>query len=90
MRNEMLAWMKRTEDPALVALENRASPAALKQFVTADPEKPDVGTKRKMAARSGRMWSSACKPTRNPIESIANNGIRFTNGYVSSPVCSPA
>jgi len=33
----MLAWMKRTGDPALVALENRKSPAALKQFMTVDP-----------------------------------------------------
>ena len=31
-----------------------------------------------------------CKdiPTPN-IDSIAQNGIRFTNGYVSCPVCSP-
>ena len=54
MRNEMLAWMKRTEDPALVTLENRASPAALKQFVTADPEKPDAGTKQKKKKGGGK------------------------------------
>lgn len=28
-------------------------------------------------------------PTPN-IDSIANNGVRFTNGYVSAPVCSPS
>jgi len=47
MRNEMLAWMKRTGDPALVALENRKSPAALKEFMTTDPLKTGAETKQK-------------------------------------------
>jgi N-sulfoglucosamine sulfohydrolase len=46
MRSEMIAWMRRTEDPALAALENRTSPEALKQFMT-DPEKPKASEKRK-------------------------------------------
>jgi len=46
MRNEMLAWMKHTGDPALVALENRKSPEALKQFMATDPLKPDAGIKQ--------------------------------------------
>ena len=40
MRSEMLAWMKRTGDPALVALEDRNSPKALKQFMASGPEMP--------------------------------------------------
>ena len=43
MRNEMLTWMKRTGDPALVALENRKSSQALKQFMANDPLKPNAG-----------------------------------------------
>ena len=52
MRNEMLAWMRRTHDPALAALENRTSRAALQQFMT-DPEKSDATArpKRKKARR---------------------------------------
>ena len=36
------------------------------------------------------LGCQGCKdiPTPN-IDSIAKNGIRFTNGYVSCPVCSP-
>src|SRR5262245_2502087 len=37
------------------------------------------------------LGCEGCKdiPTPN-IDSLARNGVRFTNGYVSSPVCSPS
>lgn len=36
------------------------------------------------------LGCQGCKDTPTPnIDSIAKNGVRFTNGYVSCPVCSP-
>jgi len=38
----------------------------------------------------GELGVQGCKQIPTPhIDSIAKNGIRFTNGYVSCPVCSP-
>lgn len=38
----------------------------------------------------GELSVQGCKDIRTPnIDSIAKNGIRFTDGYVSCPVCSP-
>lgn len=38
----------------------------------------------------GELGVQGCKDVPTPnIDSIAHNGIRFTNGYVSCPVCSP-
>jgi arylsulfatase A-like enzyme len=38
----------------------------------------------------GELGVQGCKDVATPnIDSIARNGVRFTNGYVSCPVCSP-
>ena len=47
MRKELLNWMKSTNDPALEALENRNSPAALKKFMAEQDARAGKKQKRK-------------------------------------------
>src|SRR3954469_6138280 len=62
----------------LLAVVANAKPPNLIVIVADDLGYADVGAQ-------GRS-----KDVRTPnIDSIAANGIRFTNGYVSCPVCSP-
>lgn len=50
MRNELLQWMKRTDDPALEAFRDRNSPAALKKFMA----EQDARAAKKQPKRKSR------------------------------------
>jgi hypothetical protein len=47
MRQQLLDWMKRTNDPALEALKNRESPEALAKFMA----EQDAKARRKKRTR---------------------------------------
>ncbi len=56
MRKELLAWMKKTGDPALEAFENRSSPEALEKFMAeqdagADPRQAKPKKQARKASR---------------------------------------
>jgi len=50
LREELLKWMKRTNDPALEALKNRSSPGALKKFMA----EQDARAGKKQKKRNNR------------------------------------
>jgi N-sulfoglucosamine sulfohydrolase len=50
LREELLKWMKRTNDPALEALKNRSSPEALKKFMA----EQDARAGKKQKKRNNR------------------------------------
>jgi arylsulfatase A-like enzyme len=66
-----------------------AAPGA-RPLMSAAPRKPNIIVIVADDQGYGETSIQGCKdiPTPN-IDSIARNGVRFTNGYVSCPVCSP-
>lgn len=57
MRKELLAWMKKTGDPALEAFENRSSPEALEKFMAEQDARanPRQIKPKKQARKAGRQ-----------------------------------
>jgi N-sulfoglucosamine sulfohydrolase len=54
MRDELLEWMKRTDDPAFQALQSRTSPAALKKFMS----EQDARASRKQPKKKSRKTTN--------------------------------
>ncbi|HET6456278.1 MAG TPA: sulfatase-like hydrolase/transferase [Armatimonadota bacterium] len=73
-----------------VGAASLAIPGSLMAAVEGAAKKPNVVYIVADDQGYGELSCQGCKdiPTPN-IDSIAKNGIRFTNGYVSCPVCSP-
>ncbi len=53
LRRELLDWMKKTGDPALVAFENRTSPEALKKFMAEQDARSGRKQQKKKASKTG-------------------------------------
>ena len=53
MRNELLKWMKRTDDPALQAFQNRTSSEALKKFMAEQDERAGRRQTKKKSRKTG-------------------------------------
>ena len=51
MRSELLEWMKRTNDPALQALQNHTSPEALKKFMAEQDAKANRFQKKRKSTK---------------------------------------
>src|SRR5947209_15304140 len=70
---------------ALVAVGLLAGSAA-----AADARKPNIIVLLSDDVGWAEFGFQGCKDIPTPhIDSIARNGVRFTNGYVSGPYCSP-
>jgi N-sulfoglucosamine sulfohydrolase len=55
MRKDMLDWMKKTGDPALICYENRTSPEALKKFMAEQDARSGRKQKKKKVSKTGRQ-----------------------------------
>ena len=72
------------------ALSMLPSCASLSQMARATVDKPNIIVIISDDMGYADIGCHGCKDIATPnIDSIARNGIRFTNGYVSCPVCSP-
>ena len=73
-----------------VGAASLAIPGSLMAAVEGAAKKPNVVYIVADDQGYGELGCQGCKEIPTPsIDSIAKNGVRFTNGYVSCPVCSP-